>query len=288
MPALTNAEYHALTGVISKSHLDEIHRSPAHYWARYLDPDRVPEPPTEAMQLGTALHTAVLEPEQWDLTCVVTPEDAPKRPTSVQRNAAKPSPATFEAVEFWDAFDAAAAGKIILKAEDAERVKAMAAAVRQHPAAAFLLGQDGKAEQSYCWTDAATGLECKCRPDYHTADRRIIADVKTTDDASPEGFARSVAKFRYHVQAAWYLDGLCAEQFVFIAVEKRKPYCVAVYAASPAMVEQGRLEAAADLRAIAECRAAERWPGYSDQVELIDLPRWAQQFTDSTSLEISF
>lgn len=287
-PALTNEEYHGLTTVISKSHLDEVNRSPAHYWSRYVDPAREPEPPTDAMQLGTALHTAVLEPELWAEQIILPPTDAPKRPSITQRNAAKPSAATLEAIEFWDAFDQEAAGKILLSREDGERVQAMAAAVRQHPAAGFLLGNGGVREQSYLWTDPATGLECKCRPDFHTADRRIVADVKTTEDASPAGFARSVAKFRYHVQAAFYGDALEAEQFLFIAVEKRKPFLVAVYAASAAMVEQGRAEAAANLQLIADCRSTDRWPGYSDTVELIDLPRWAQQFNDSTNLEIDF
>jgi hypothetical protein len=287
-PALTNAEYHGLTTVISKSHLDEVNRSPAHYWSRYVDPAREPEPPTDAMQLGTALHTAVLEPELWDEQIILPPVDAPRRPSITQRNAAKPSAATLEAIEFWDAFDAAAASKIVLSREDAERVQLMAHAVRQHPAAAFLLGQGGVREQSYLWTDPATGLECKCRPDWHSADRRIIADVKTTEDASPRGFAKSVANFRYHVQAAFYGDALGAEQFLFIAVEKRRPYLAAVYAASSAMVEQGRAEAAANMRLIAECRSADQWPGYSDTIELIDLPRWAQQHTDSHVLEIDF
>lgn len=287
-PALTNEEYHGLTTVISKSHLDQVNRSPAHYWSRYVDPAREPEPPTDAMQLGTALHTAVLEPELWGEQIILPPVDAPKRPSVTQRNAAKPSAATLEAIEFWDAFDQEAAGKILLTREDAERVQAMAMAVRQHPAAGFLLGQGGVREQSYLWTDSATGLECKCRPDFHTADRRIIADVKTTEDASPRGFAKSVANFRYHVQAAFYGDALGAEQFLFIAVEKRKPFLVAVYAASAAMVEQGRAEAAANLRLIADCRSADQWPGYSDTIELIDLPRWAQQFNDSTNLEIDF
>lgn len=55
---LPNEEYHALDA-ISKSDLDKINRSPAHY--KYAKEN--PTPPTPAMERGTAVHMAVLEPE---------------------------------------------------------------------------------------------------------------------------------------------------------------------------------------------------------------------------------
>ena len=103
---------------------------------------------------------------------------------------------------------------------------AMAAAVRSHQAAAELL-RDGQAEQSFWWDDADTGLRCKCRPDWLNG--ATVIDLKTTTDASPAGFAKSCATFRYHVQASHYLAGLPAERFIFIAVEKVYPYAVGVY-----------------------------------------------------------
>jgi hypothetical protein len=270
---LSNADYHRHPA-ISKSHLDKVAKSPAHYWAHYLDPDREPVEPTAAMVLGTALHTAVLEPHLWGEQFLTAPTDAPKRPTQIQRNAAKPSQATIEAVRFWDAFEAEAKGKTVLDADDAERVKRMARAVHEHPASRFLLHLPGSREASYFWQDGATGLECKCRPDWHSEDRRLIVDVKTTEDASPRGFARSVANFRYHVQASHYLTGLGAEQFLFVCVEKSPPYLVAVYAATPAMVAAGERTAQRDLATLAECKAQNVWPGYADTIQPIDLPAW--------------
>jgi exodeoxyribonuclease VIII len=38
--------------------------------------------------------------------------------------------------------------------------------------------------------------------------RDVVIDLKTTDDASPEGFSKSIANWRYDVQAPYYLDGL--------------------------------------------------------------------------------
>lgn len=257
--SLSNADYHAHPAV-SKSHLDKVAKSPAHYFEAYLNPDRVIPEPTPAMVLGTALHTAVLEPALWGEQFAVAPEGIDRR--------------TKAGKEAWAEFEAGSQGKTLLKAEDADQVRRMAKAVHDHPASRFLLNLEGKREASYFWTDQDTGIECKCRPDWHSLDRRLIVDVKTTEDASPRGFAKSVANFRYHVQAHWYLRGLEAEQFLFVCVEKSAPYLVAVYAATPVLIAAGGRAAERDLATIAQCRAADQWPGYGDEIQPIDLPTW--------------
>lgn len=256
---LTNAEYHAHPAV-SKSGLDQVRRSPLHFWNRYLNPNRIIEPPTPAMVLGSALHARVLEPTLYADEFIVAPEGVDRR--------------TKEGKLRWADFEAKADGKTVIKAEDAAQIEAMAAAVHAHPAARTILRLPGQCEQSYFWTDEATGEACKCRPDWHSDDRRLIADVKTTEDASPRGFIRSVMKYRYHVQAAFYSSSLKAEQFLFIAVEKRPPYCVAVYATPPELIERGLKEAVEDLRLIATCRAENRWPGYGDEIQALAVPNW--------------
>lgn len=258
--ALSNADYHAHPAA-SKSHLDKVNRSPAHYWAHYLDPNRQPQEPTSAMMLGTALHTAVLEPHLWDQQYAVPPQAFDRR-TKVGKELAA-------------AFEAEAEGKTVLAPGDADQIRRMADAVHRHPASSFLLDLPGIREGSYFWIDQQTGLECKCRPDWHSQDRRILVDVKTTEDASPRGFARSCANYRYHVQANWYQRPFSeAEQFLFIAVEKAPPYLVAVYAATPAMVAAGGRAADNDLQLLARCKASNTWPGYSDEIQPLDLPSW--------------
>jgi exodeoxyribonuclease VIII len=134
-----------------------------------------------------------------------------------------------------------------------------------HPAANTILNMAGICEQSYQWKDSETGEICKSRPDFHTADNSLLVDLKTTEDASMFGFQKSIHSFRYHVQAAWYLRSLAeAEQFVFIAVEKKPPYLVAVYNASKEMVEAGNRAADKNLALLAECRKSNKWVGYSD------------------------
>lgn len=256
---LTNADYHR-DPAVSKSHLDEVARSPRHYWHRFLNPDRQAPEPTPAMVLGSAVHTRVLEPHRFAIEYAVAP--ALDRRTKAGKEA-------------WEQFQADSQDRTVLTAEQDALSKAMADAVHLHPAADLLLGKPGQAEASYFWTDESTGERCKIRPDWHSDCRRLIVDLKTTDDASPQGFQRSIQKWRYHVQSAWYLRGLGAEQFVFIAVEKTPPHLVGVYVATPEMVAAGGRVADRDLARLAECRAADEWPGYSDKITPIDLPRWS-------------
>ena len=259
---LSNEAYHAMPAV-SPSRLKVLARSPLHFYDAWLAPDREVKPPTPAMQLGTALHTAVLEPELWDATVAVPPQAFDRRTKAGKELAA--------------AFEAEAAGRIVLSPDDADQVRRMAEAVRSHPAARFLLELPGRREASYSWTDGGTGIACKCRPDWHSEDRRIVVDVKTTRDASRTEFARSIAGFDYHLQAAWNLRALEAETFLAIAVENVRPFAVAVYPASGAMIAAGdrRIRAALDL--LGECERSGQWPGYGDLVpEPIELPAWCK------------
>jgi len=274
---LSNEEYHAHSAT-SKSSLDLISRSPLHYWSRYLDPKRIASEPTAAMLLGTAVHTHVLELDAWDSRYVAAPAAVDRR--------------TKAGKEQWETFRKEAGGRDIISRDDHELVHAMGLAVSKHRAAAWLLhGLPGKPETTHMWFDKETGIQCKCRPDWLSDDGKTIVDLKTTEDASPKEFQRSIAKWGYHRQASWYLDGVeqstgtRPEQFIFVCVEKKAPYAVAVYVADPLMIEAGAKETGAALRKLAECKASDKWPSYSDEVELISLPPWMLPKADGTLIE---
>jgi exodeoxyribonuclease VIII len=256
---LTNAEYHA-SPAISKSGLDLIRKAPALYRWRQANPQEQ----TPAMRLGSLTHTVVLEPQLFRASVIVRPEGIDRR-TSAGKAA-------------WAAFEFEAEGCEIITNEEAAKLAAIRDAVRSHPAAAKALAGSPVIEQSVFWD--ADGIACRCRPDAVT-ERGAIVDLKTTRDASPEGFAKSVASYRYHVQAAFYSDGYRAafgeapRGFVFIAVETEPPYLVAVYVASETMTSRGRIEYQADLDTFRRCQDTDTWPGYSDAPLTIDLPKWA-------------
>jgi exodeoxyribonuclease VIII len=261
---ISNDAYHGGPGV-SKSGLDLVARSPLHYWSRYLDPNREEREPTPAMRLGTAIHTAVLEPGEFAKRHHVAP--------AVDRRT-KDGKATWEAAV--DA--AAAAGAELISNDDALTCMRIAEQVRQHPTARKVFAT-GQAEMSCYWTDAETGLLCKCRPDWLSMP--LVVDLKSTDDASAVGFQRSAWTYRYWVQAAWYMDGVeqatgqRPDAFVFAAFEKAAPYACAFYFADDAMIEMGRAEYRKQLRVLADCIQSDTWPGYTTDVMPLGLPAWA-------------
>jgi len=64
--------------------------------------------------------------------------------------------------------------------------------------------------------------------------RPIIVDYKTAASANPRRFAKSVAEYGYHQQAAWYIDGLeqitgaADAAFLFVVQQKDPPWLVSV------------------------------------------------------------
>jgi exodeoxyribonuclease VIII len=88
--------------------------------------------------------------------------------------------------------------------DDWFRAKACIDAVNAHPAASQLLA-GAERELSLFWTDARYHVPCKAR--YDARNHGLVMDLKTTQDASPEGFARQAANLLYHCQAAHYFSG---------------------------------------------------------------------------------
>ena len=253
MTVISNEEYHA-DPAISASQLKEIGRSPFHYWKRYVDPDRSPSTRTAAMALGSLVHCAVLEPNELLQRYAVGPD-----------RRTKEGKATAEKM--------LADGIEPVSASDFEQALSMAAAVRSHPTAGLLLA-NGQAEQSFWWDDIATGLRCKCRPDWF--DGELIVDLKTCVDASPAGFGKAVAAFHYQLQAAHYLAGTLAKRFIFVAVEKVYPFAVGVYELDAEALIHGSIARHNALQRIQDCRAIGEWGhGYTDGIQTLQLPGWA-------------
>lgn len=265
---LNNANYHGGPGD-SKSDLDRVRRSLLHYKTNKDSAND--NEPTAAQFIGSAFHSCLLEPEDFARSYVVAPK-FDKR--------------TKDGKAGWETFQAENAGKLLLDQGQNDQLFDMAESVHNHNAAhALLTGASGQAELSAYWNDPETGLLLRCRPDFWREDG-IVVDVKTTDDASLEEFSRSIAKWRYHVQAAFYLDGLAEtikqsgsdrvipDQFVFLVVEKKPPYAVACYVLDGEAIELGRVEYREDLARLAKAKQLNEWPGYGDKIQQISVPVW--------------
>jgi exodeoxyribonuclease VIII len=274
----TRDNYHADTSRISKSGLDVINRSPYHYWAKYLNPNRPPEPRKKAFIIGSITNDVLLQPHLLDEQYVIVPADAPRRPSALQINAKKPSPETLAATEWWDAFNTQTNGRTVVEADDYDRAARMCESIHDF-AATHLLLSDGEAEKTILFDEPETGTACKCRPDWISSDGFLL-DLKTTTDASPDAFGRSALSYRYHVQAAFYSDGFYfatgnyPKAFIFLVVEKEYPFAVACYYAEPRTIELGHAAYMRNLQTYAECLQTGVWPGYSDQIEPLKIPEY--------------
>jgi hypothetical protein len=251
-----NIDYHRSAG-ISASGLKLISKTPYHFYSRYLT--GMPHVQTDAMMIGSAAHTKILEPDKFDDEYAIYS-------------------GTMRRGKGWEKFKDESEGKNILLRKDYDAIAGMRDAVFGNRAASFLL-KSGVVESSHFWIDQSTGVLCKCRPDYLRED--VVIDLKTTEDASPGGFSRSVANYSYHNQAAYYLDGVeqtsgtTIGQFIFICVERKPPHLVAIYTLSPQDVELGRAKNRQALQVYADCLQRGQWPGYPEKIEVISLPAWA-------------
>lgn len=224
-----------------------------------------PRESTSAMELGTAAHKLILGtgPE------IVVVDEENWRKKSAQ-----------------DAADEARAdGKVPLLISERRQVDDMADALMAHPVArhAFSAQNGGQPEQSLFCQDGETGVWCRARLDWmpgiHSR-RPVIADYKTGRSANPASFAKSAANLGYHIQAAWYtmllraLTGVDAG-FVFVVQETEAPYLVTICELDAEAMREGWELSRLALEMYRDCRAADNWPAYSDEIELIRLPSWA-------------
>ncbi len=110
----------------------------------------------------------------------------------------------------------------------------------------------------------------------------MALDLKSTKDASPAGFGKACANFRYTLQPPWYFDVLDAafgehpQHWVFIAVEKVPPYPIGIYFAEQDQIERSRLVARRDFQTIIDCKRAGVWPDWGLTPTPLQLPAWSR------------
>ena len=260
-PGLSRAAYEQVEG-LNFSRLNFMDRSPAHYLQNLMHP----KAPTPAMQLGSAIHAAILEPLKFNAEWVVAPKV--DRRTNVGKAA-------------WAKFELENAGKGLMTADDYDTCMGMAQAVYAHPVAEPLLSAEKRETEVPAVWDAE-GIPMKGCLDLLTSWDGFswVCDVKSCRDASEFWFAREAHKLRYHAQAAIYLDGLEAIQpyprrFAWIAVESEPPYAVCVYEPAGSVIDAGRALYRRWIERWKECTKAGRWPAYSERLEPLMFPEWA-------------
>ena len=264
---ITNEEYHAETA-ISRSDLELIQRSPAHY--RYQKDN--PKPRTEAMQIGEWVHTMVLEPDKFDQHFFPESEiiegvmaEKPQTKSVRATNLYKERVAEIEDL-----------GLVLLSEEMAEMLQGVQKAVLEKPLYQATV-QEGVPELS-CFAELE-GQLCRARPDFVSFERNFIIDLKTTDNAHKGKFINSIYNFGYHRQAAFYMDvvsaatGVPISGYGIVAAEKEPPYGVCCYTLHPDFIAIGRAEYKENLKKLNEAIKTKKWDGYPDEfVEAVPKP----------------
>jgi hypothetical protein len=230
-----------------------------------------PKEQTDAMILGSAYHCLSLTPDRFDDKFAVAPK--------VDRRT-KDGKAT------WEGFVSVNRGKTILDESDAKRAVAMSEATIKHPDAAEILTL-GNPEVALFWINKKTGLKCKGKIDW-MRDDHVMVELKKTSDASYYDFQKKINDYRYHVQAAFYLDGYYEisgkyiTDFYFLAQEDQAPYATAIYKIGPKSLDAGRREYEANLQRIIDYELLpeeDKWSGYPRGAITIEMPFWAMQRT---------
>lgn len=254
---MTNEEYHRRDELSNTGNNTIIDESPAHFqYYRQNPPEQ-----TAAMITGTVVHTATLEPERFLDTHVAMPE------CDRRTKAGK---------EFYEKFIIENHGKTVMSAPTYHQVFGMIGSVMAHKSAKAILQKNHNELSFFAELE---GVKCRCRPDI-LREGRLIADLKTTDDAGFRGFQKSFANYKYHRQAAFYCDlvaqitGETYDTFTIIAVEKHAPYAVQVFVIDEASIEKGREEYQRGLAVYRECLLTGKWPAYSEDVVPMNLPSW--------------
>lgn len=228
--SLTNAEYRSVRAW-SSSDLSMVNKSPALLeWSR-----NAPSDGSDSVDLGTHVHCAALEPDEFIKNYVTMPDYGSS--AAGKRNA--------------ELFEQNMKGKIILDAKTHETVINMRESILAHPVARKLLTSPGKSEVSIF--GEINGMKVKCRPDRIVdpsafGGQRILVDLKKTADI--DKFIYSVRDFGYHRQAAFYSDIYyqltgCRPRFVFVVVGEKRSigrYPVRVWELHKDIIEIGRME----------------------------------------------
>lgn len=256
---ITNEQYHSSEG-ISRSVLWTFKELPKKYWHEYLSGEYERPKQTDAFLVGNMVHTKLLEPSLFDEQYFVMPK--------VNRT-------TKQGKLDYAMYLEEAGTKELVNEEILAQVNGMVDSLNQQEVVRDVLS-GAKVEQSIYWKDKETGILCKARPDIWNDP--LCADLKTTKDAGLRAFQMDAMKSGYFMQSAMIYEALKSidmpyEKFLFICVEKTKPYPVGMYLLDDEALQFGLDLFHSVLRKFADCKEKDVWPDYG--VATLCIPKYA-------------
>ena len=266
-PNTPEAEYR-LWPAANYSTLKEFQYTPLHVYQALTDPAA----PTPAMDFGTAIHTAILQPESFEQQYV----------RGAAGNLTRKGPK-----EENNQIKANNPDKELIRDADWPTIASIRGAVWRHPRAREVLSGRGFNELAYLWRDPATDLDCKARVDRLGMSREgwpCVVDLKSFGEKGGRLTQHAIESViwdrQYHVQAAHYLNGLnaiepCQRRYILLLIEKKPPYGVRLVEIDFAALEFGRRQLSRWLALYKQCQDSGEWPGWSDDFDPMGVPAYA-------------
>ena len=248
---------------LRSTYIREFRKSPRHYFLR----EDIQETPS--MKLGTAFHTALLEPEKYSKNYVEVPSFEKK---------SKDQPLTIkEQLERWKEQNKDA---VTITSDERDKVTMMLASCLDNSIISSLVNNKHALieKEFYMVRD---GICFTGQPDIVIPELNLVIDVKTTTDASPDKWSKTVHEREYMIQSALYLDAMKAiygeefNRFIWIVVENKHPFSSMTYIAEPAILDMGRnliFNAAMEFK---KCLSENTWPSYKTGLVPCTLPAYA-------------
>ena len=252
--------------------MDFRDHGPAWWKLVYLDGAFTKEAPGGAAQ-GSMLDCWLTEGEDaFNARYVYVPADAPKRPTSAQLKAKKPSPETLDAIAYWAQFG----DRIPVMGEDAAILPEAVRAVKSLPDWKRL--EMTRAQHTIRRVDTSMGIGLQSRPDWLELNANAITfDLKKT--RSLASFGKQAIDLGYHVQASiagWCLSGddYQQEQAFLVAVEWERGARARMYEIPSEALADGFRMVTETFLEIAGRLKSDDWTDRQQSPERLPIPEW--------------
>ena len=209
--------------------------------------------PSEAMKLGTSVHSVVLEPEKFNSDILVQPEFKGKGSVAARKEWKESIPT----------------GTTIIDQKQYETTMRISDSFQSRPELTELLS-GGEAEVTVLFEIG--DLECKVRPDYLSD---IIIDLKTTSKPLTD-FNKACVNFNYHLSAYYYClgcDMVDYQKYKFLVVETFAPYAFVIFSPDYEFFEAGKEQVLKALDILKFCKKHDMYPSVELE-QTLSLPGW--------------
>ena len=214
----------------TNSQLGYVKRSPSYYW-KMRNGGKIDGP---ALRFGALVHTLILEPEKYQENFIVfNPDDRPEQDKGMTSKINKAWKLKMDEecrdghkyLMTMDQYQLAL--KLKRKLYNCKEVKDIL--------------DNCVTEVPKTWIDFNTMSKCKGKADIVVDGGDMLVDIKTTGKDVAD-FRKSAYRYAYNRQAAFYMDGFGAKEFVFIVIESNAPHQIGIFRCSDTFIDSGRQE----------------------------------------------